>query len=147
MAGLFANDHRAVDRLEANNQADLLLRIAHVVPRQPNAVRVAQARLAIAIAELLRREHEFPIRPNFVGIAAIFNERIDDQRAFDLDRVFALAVVEHQSAAETAPRRDSGLIEHRVGPHGDDLRRRSGLLLFCEERTAAVFHPGGTART
>lgn len=146
MAGLFADDHCAGNRLEADDQADLQLRIAHVVPREPNAVRVSQARFAVTIGKLLGREHELPVGPNLLGIAAVFNERIDNQRALDLDRVFALVVVEHQSPAEPAPRRYSGLIEHRVGPHGDDLRRCGRFLLLPKERAAPVFHPGGTAR-
>lgn len=83
---------------------------------------------------MLGREHEFFLRLLRGRIVVIGIKGVDGHRPIDFDR-FRIAVgVEEQASAEPAHRGLAGLMEHRVGPEGDDPRRRVRLLV--------VFLPG-----
>lgn len=101
--GLLADDYFAIGWNEAHDQAYLALRAAGLVPRNPNAVRVPEVRLAVVLGELLLGEHVLAVRFDLVVVASGLVESIDDKLAFHLDGFFTFGVVEHQPTAKTSP--------------------------------------------
>ena len=127
-----AHRDRASLRFEADDQADFFLRPAHLVPRKPYAVGVADLRLAVMGWKLIRREDVLPVGFRRVAVAAGLVEGIDGQRPLDLDGRFALALVEHQASPESTLRRLIDLGQHGVGPDCHDLVRLPRLLFLVE---------------
>jgi hypothetical protein len=84
--GLFTDHHAAFFGREADDQAQLFLRPACIVPRYPNAVRMAQFRLAVMRGELLLGEYVLAVGLVVVRVSAGFVENIDGERAFDFHR-------------------------------------------------------------
>ena len=104
LQALLADHQRPFLGQEAGDQAHLAGRVRRRIPGKPDAIRVADVRLAVVQGELFGREHVFPRRPGIVLVAVCFIEGVDRQRSLDLDRLFGLFGVEHQPAAEAADR-------------------------------------------
>ena len=133
MLGLRSDNHRPLAGEETDDQADFLLRAADLVPGDPDAVRMAEVRLAVVPGELLGREDVFSIGLRVGGPAAFLIECIHDQRALDQDRFVDLLGVERQPAAKTPRRKAVGLVQDRVGPDRGHTRRHRGKLLGLPE--------------
>jgi hypothetical protein len=116
-------------RREPNQQADLALRSAGGVPRNPNAVRVAERRLAVVLLELFGSEDVFAVGPGVLRIAVGFVEGVHLERPLHLDRLGIVRGVKHQPPAEAASRTRAGRVQHGVGPHGRQLDRRFQLAV------------------
>jgi len=126
---LLADDRRAVGRLEPANQADVASGPTRFVPRNPDAVRVAELRLAVVLRKLLGRERVFSVRPGVAKISPLFVEGVDDQRAVDSHRGIAVGAVERQAAAEASSAAMIRMLCLGVGPNGHHLGRRLRLVV------------------
>jgi len=93
---------------------------------------MADLRLAVMGRQLFRRESILAIGPRVVRVAVGFVERIDHERPLYFNRLFLLALEEHQSPAESADRRLARLGQYCVGPQGDDSVGLARLLVFLE---------------
>lgn len=141
MLGLLADDRGAFGGGEPGDEADFRLRASGVIPGQPHAVRMPQLRPAVVPGELLGGEDEFSIRLDLIRCSALFDKRVDHQRAVDRDGLVPPGAEEHQLATE-APRRSAiRLLQNGVGPQRDDLGRRHRRFLGPREprdRTAEL---------
>jgi hypothetical protein len=131
---LLADHHASLVGREARDQADLPLVSTRLIPRDPEAVRMAELRFAIVRGDLVFCEDEFPIGLYVARVAIFLVERIDDQCAIDLDRRLLPFGVEHQPPAEPACRRIVALVQYCVRPVGDDLRRYARLVVRSVQR-------------
>lgn len=95
---------------------------AHIAPGGPNAVRVADARLAVVVLELIGGDDDAALGHTILRIAIGLVEHVDDELAVDLDRVFVVVFVEHQSTTKAALRLHAGSTHHAVGPNDGDPR-------------------------
>jgi len=125
-----AAEHLARLALEAGDQADLSLRAAHLVPGQPNAVGVAQLRLAVVTRPLLGWEDELLLGERPGGIVHRGVEGVDRQRAVHPDRLLVFVAVKHDPPAVAADARLARLAQHRVGPHVAHPRGDLGLRVL-----------------
>jgi len=132
--GLLA-DHNcaAFGGREPRYQADLFLRSAGRIPRQPKAIGVTGLRLAVVFGELLGREDKLAVRHRIGGVALRFIEGIDDEVSARLDRLLAVLAVEHHPPAKAALGRLLALVHDGLAPHADELERRGFL---AEQRLA-----------
>jgi len=137
--GLLADDHFAVGRNKADDQAYLTLWAAGLVPRNPNAVRVSEVRLAVVLGELLLGEHVLAVWFDLVVVAAGLVESVNDKLPFHLDGFFSFRVVEHQPTAKPAPGFLVGWMQDGVGPDGHDFGGRAGLFLFLPGHGELIF--------
>ncbi len=118
--GRFGHDLAPGLRLEPGNKSQFLLYAAHIVDGEPEAVGVAEFRLAVVLFERFRREDELMDGFGPQGVFAAIVEQVDRERSFDLDRRLAFAVVEHEAAAEPALGGLPRLVKDVVGPDVDD---------------------------
>lgn len=119
-------------RLEPHDQRDFFLLSAHLIPRQPHAIAVADFRFAVMSGKLFGGEDVLLIGSRVAKTGLRFVEGVDRQGPFDLDRRLFLSVVKHQPPAKAAQRWLIGLSQHRVGPYADDLFRFSRLVVLVE---------------
>jgi len=131
---LLAHHGRAGLRLEADNQRDLLLNSAHLVPGNPHTIGMSDLRLAVMGRKLLGHEDVFSVGSGAVRIASVFVKSVDDQHPLGLDGILLLALVEHQPPSETSNGRRIGPRQHRVGPQGDHPVGLSGLVVVERPR-------------
>lgn len=136
--GLSADDLGPAEWNESGDQADFRRRASHFVPRNPNAVGVAQIRFAVVLGEPFRGEDEFPGGPIVARPPVLFVEGVDDQCSLNLGRGAFLLVVEHDPAAESAGGSPAGAVMDRILPEDDHVTRRLGVVL-------AVVDPGDGA--
>ncbi|MFH1920692.1 MAG: hypothetical protein ABIP48_12485 [Planctomycetota bacterium] len=126
---LLAHDRRAFGRLETANEADPLPWPPDFIPRDPDAVRIPEFRLAVMRGELLAGEDIFPIGLHFLRASALLVVGVDDQRALDLGGLLVKTIrPEERQAAAEAPGLAIGMLGHRVGPNGHHLGRRLWLV-------------------
>lgn len=130
MASLLAGDHRPQFGLEANDQANILLRSAHVVPGQEEVVGVAHLGLAVVGLHLIGTEHVLASRTRIGRFPGVFIEGIDHQIAFDLDRFFFAMLVEHDPASKPASRCFSLGIADRIDPNRQNSRGQMRIVVF-----------------
>lgn len=138
---LLGDDHPAFARLEAGDQAELAFRPAHLIPRQPEAIGMAELRLAVVLGQLLGEIDELLFRRAVAAVGIGFVEGEHGQGAVDLHRGAAvLTRIEHHPAAEPAHAGQARLREDVVGPDVDHARGRRGLavVLGTEELVAEV---------
>lgn len=83
----------------------------------------------MVLLKLLGGEHILPVRPGVFRIATRLVEGINRESAGGLDRLAAVAAVEHQPSAEAAGRRHATLVHDRIRPYGDELERRFGFAV------------------
>jgi hypothetical protein len=138
MTRLLADDDRASERLEARDQADVLLRTLDFVPFEPKAVRVPHIRLAKVLLYLVRRKDVLPGRPVVGWVAIGLVKRIDDELPLDLDRFLLAVRVEVQASAETPLRRLAGLVERRLFPVAQHSVGQLRLFLIPRHRLGEV---------
>ena len=102
---------------ESGDQADLLFRAAHFIPRQPETVGMSQLGLAVMAFQVFGRKYEFPQRlgARRIGLGRVEGE--DGQGAVNFDRLLAVGPVEHHPTPKTAHTRLPRLVQHRVSPH------------------------------
>jgi len=119
----------AAGRREHGQQGDRLADAAHLVPRNPNAVRSAEFGRRIMRSELFRGEAE-PTAGR-LGRRAVRRlvVSIHDQLAFDGNRLF-LGVIEVQAAAEPPRRHLARLVVHGVRPDRDQPHRSLELTIL-----------------
>src|SRR5690349_20574324 len=117
---LFACDDAAPLWLEPTNEAHLSFRSAHIVPRQPEAVRSAHIRLAHVQRHLISRKYIAASWFVVCLLATSFIERINYQLAIDQNRLLAFLVVEHDPTTEATLRLLAGLRHHCIGPCAND---------------------------
>jgi len=135
---LFADHGPAFERLEANDQADFSRLAADRIPGNPDAVGMAQLRLAVVLGELVGGEDVFAVGLG-VGLGPVlFVEGVYRQRAGDLDRFFLVGFVEHQPGAETARRKLPRRGKHRVAPDRDDAHRTSEFARLAHQPRHAI---------
>lgn len=139
------HDHLSGGRLKADDQVNLLLGAADLVPGQKKAVGVTQVRFTVVQRQLFGGKDVFSFRHAMGRIASIVLESVDGHRAVNFDRVLVLFRVEHDATAETALAGLSDLMAHRVGPHANHAAGNSGLLLDTQPRGTSVPIGGGTA--
>jgi len=125
-----ANNDRTFRRLKPDEQADLAQWTARGIPRQPDAIRMTERRLAVVLLELLGREDVLPIRLRLFDVATGFVEGVDHEGPVHLDRLAPFGVVEHQPTAEAARRRLHSFAQDRVGPDGDDFHGGLRFAVF-----------------
>jgi hypothetical protein len=126
-------DHRgALFRFKADDQRDFLLKSARIVPRQPDAVGVADLGFTVMGRKLIPPKDVLAIGLVIVGLAAVLVEAVNDQRPFDLDRSLLLTFVEHQSSAEAANGRPTGLRQYGIAPDSHDSVRLPRLVVVFE---------------
>lgn len=123
-SGLFADDGGPFGRIEPADEADVAPRPPGLVPGDPDAVRVAEFRLAVVLRELLGGEGVLSIGRAAVRIAIVLVESVHQQRAVDPQRLVLVRAEEHQSAAKAPSRRTIGMLEHDLTPNGHHLARR-----------------------
>lgn len=133
-AGLLAHDDVAVNGREAGDEADLVLRTLGRSPGHPNAVRVPDLRPAVLALQLFGGDDVLAIGADVARIAAIFQERIDHQVAFDPDGAVLAGAVEHQPSPEAPRGGPSGGVVDAVRPNGG--KARGGHRLLVEQRPA-----------
>ena len=124
--------------LEADDECDVLLLAAHLVPWQPHAVGMAYLRFAVVVRQLLRREDILAVGPVVIGVVVGFVEGVDDEQSLHHDRRIILAFVEHQPPAEAASGGPARLSKDRVAPIGDDFIGLARLVVFLERPEAPV---------
>ena len=128
---LLPDNDRAIFGHEPHQEADLGLQAAGPVPGKPHAVGVTQRRLAVMVLELFLGQHILAVGRHVARVAVGLFEGVDDQLAFDLDRLAVFLGIKHQPAAEAASGRAVGLAQHGVGPHRYDLDRPLELAVFA----------------
>lgn len=133
-----ADDLGPAEWHESGDQADFRRGASHFVPRNPNAVGVAQFRFAVVLGEAFRGEDEFPGGAIVAGPPVLFIEGVDDQCSLHLGRVAFLLVVKHDPATESAGGPPAGPVMDRVLPEDDHVAGRLGVVL-------AVVDPGNGA--
>lgn len=79
--------------------------------------------------QLVGGEHVFLFRNRDAALLFRGVERIHDQLAVDLHRLFLFAVVEVDSRPEAANAALAGLVQHRIGPHRQHAIGHLCLLL------------------
>lgn len=87
-----------------------------------------QLGFAVVSAYLIGGKPILFLGSRFAGIVFIRIEGVDNQRTVHLDRFLVLFIVEIEATAKPAYARLSTLIQNRIGPHGQDPIRQSGLL-------------------
>jgi len=125
---LVADDRGPLGRIEPADEADVLFRSPGLVPRDPDAVRVTELRLAVVPRKLLGGERVFSIRRAAIRIAIVLIEGVHDQRAVDPQRRVPVRTEEHQSAAETPCWGTIRTLEQDLTPDGHHLGRRLRLV-------------------
>jgi hypothetical protein len=120
MASLFAGHRGAQFRLESDDQADFLAYSAHIVPGYEEVVGVAHLRLAVMGVQLIAAEHVLACRTGIRRLPAIFIKGIDDEIAFDFDRLLLPILVEHEPPAKSPGRRLALGVADRVDPDRKD---------------------------
>lgn len=96
-----ADDELAAGGREDWHQADVHLRSAHLVPRQPDAVARAQLGLAEVAGELLGREGVFAVRRFAIGADLAVIVAVHDQLPLD-GHCLVAGIVEVDPPAEAA---------------------------------------------
>jgi len=125
---LLADDHAAALGREPRQQADLALRTARGVPRQPHAIRMPEIRLAVHFGELFLGEYELAVGHRIGRIPIGLIEAVHDQLARNLDRLGRILGVEHQPTAEAAGGFLVVAAENRIGPNGHEPGGLLGLV-------------------
>lgn len=91
--GRFRHRRAASSSVEPSNQAKGFRFSAHSVPRNPDAVGIAQARFAVMPFQLIRRKHKFLQWCDHFRRLWVAVKRVDHELSVDLDRIgFALFV-------------------------------------------------------
>jgi len=140
LPSLIADDHGAILRREAADQADFLGLAVDRVPGDVKAVRVAQLRLAVVLIEILGGKYVLPVGTWVLRVTMRFVEGVDRQSTFDLDRLAAPIVVEHHSTAKATFRHLARLGAGRVGPECHQFQRTAELPGILEAQRLQVVH-------
>lgn len=144
MSRRLADDHSSLGfGLEADDQADFLVASAHLIPRQPHAIGMADLRLAVVGGQLLGSEDVLAVGFGVAGVPIRFVKRVDHDHPINFDRLLILGLIEHEPSAETAHRRLVGLIQDGVGPDGHDFFGSSGFVVAQGPRYRFIQVPGG----
>ncbi len=113
----FAHDRLlAAGRFESGQQPDLSLGPAHFIPRDPEAIGMAQVGLAVVFVQLVGQEDEFFLGHGHVRIFVGGVEGVDGKGPVDFDRLALALDIEHHPPAQAAHARPARLTQHGVGP-------------------------------
>lgn len=116
LATLVAHHHVATLGAEEGCERDIELRPARLIPRDPEAVGIADLGDAVVRIEILRLEHIFPFR--LVPIDLEFrgvDKTVHHELSFDAARLVVLIVKVHPAAKATS-RRIGGMRTDRIFP-------------------------------
>ncbi len=143
LASRIGDDDRSVRSFESCHETQVTRRPAHFIPRNPDAVRWPQLRLAEVFGQLLLSEDKlfFRYRHSHFVLSV---EGIDDQIAFRLHGLLAILFVKIDASAEATDSRLARFVQHGVRPHGNDLRRHGRLLVFLPRPARCQFPLGAT---
>lgn len=145
MLGHLREQHPAAITFEPRDQADLLQVAAGSIPRQPQAVRVPQVRLAVGGSQLLGAEHVLAVWGAVA--AAIFVVGIHGHRACHAHRLVGIAREEHDAPAEAANARLPDGVKDRVGPDGGESIGVGADLILVGPGNALLQVELGAARS
>jgi hypothetical protein len=118
-----------------------------LIPGTPQAVGRTQVRFAELGFEIVGREDELLERLLLRRIDVVGIECIDDERAIYLDWLGFVGTVDHDPRAKPANGGQAGLMEHRVGPDGDDALGRRQFIILVLPRPPQLVDTPRTATT
>lgn len=117
LRGRLTKDGSAVSTIEASHQAQSAIRTAHQVPRNPNAVGIAEASRTMMRGKLFWRDDKFFQRYGLGGTRLVTVKHINSERTLDFDRVVFLIPIEVESSAKPSDCWLGWLVENCVGPN------------------------------
>lgn len=129
LAGRLGHHGTSVAPIPAHDQAQVSSRTTDLIPGDPDTVRVSHAGLAVMRGELIGRNHIFLQRSIRFGVDFGRVKGVDRQRSVDLDRFGIPIGVEVDPSPKPAHSRLVGLVEHGIGPNGDDLFGKLVLIV------------------
>jgi len=100
LVGHLRHHDPALAVFESGDQADLLLRAADLIPREPEAVGMSHFRLAVVVRQLFGQEYVLFPGCHVVRIGVFVVEGEEGECPVDDDRLFPILGVEHDPAAE-----------------------------------------------
>ena len=126
----FRNNDPVFTSFESRDDTQTALLSTHLVPRNPNAVRLSERRLAHVIAELVGRPNVLLFWPGIAGVMRLRIEDVNHGTSIDLDRFLNAIFVKEETSTEPAHSSVTLFMPNGVSPNRQNSVRYLGLFLF-----------------
>ncbi len=113
---LLADDSSTFAAVKACHENEVAAWSTDLIPRDPDAIRVAETRLAVMLSKLICGHDEFFQRGGMVGMLRFAVEHIDRDTAIHFDRFCLALFVEVKPSAESSDAGLSRLVQDGVSP-------------------------------
>lgn len=113
---LLSDDSSSFAAVKACHENEVTAWPTDLVPRDPDAIRVAQTRLAVMLGQLVRGNDEFFQGGSLIGTLRFAIEDVNGDTSIHCNRFCLALFVEVQSAAESSHARLTGLVQDGVSP-------------------------------